>query len=196
MKKDSFFSRLLKLNVFGVNVVGALWVVLIIAISICGWLYFYGLMAPYINKCDFPGCEAGKLIGRKYCREHQEIYDIYEKIKKEEDKAGKSAAQSQESSEEEGTGSGRRTNYHRAAGKVGSKSNAGQSNDGSGSGSKTSTAGKSYSSKDYDPYDVHDYGSSKSFADDKYDEFYDFEDEFEDEDDAYDAAEDYWDDNH
>ncbi len=50
--------------------------------------------------------------------------------------------------------------------------------------------------KKYDQYDVHSYKSSQDFADDKYEEFYDYEDDFEDEDEAYDAAEDYWNENH
>ena len=45
-------------------------------------------------------------------------------------------------------------------------------------------------------YDVHKYSSGQSFADDKYEEFYDYEDDYDDEDEAYDAAEDYWNDNH
>lgn len=55
---------------------------------------------------------------------------------------------------------------------------------------------KSNKSKSYDPYDVHDYKSAQDFADDKYEEFYDYEDDYEDEDEAYDAAEDYWNDNY
>jgi hypothetical protein len=70
-------------------------------------------------------------------------------------------------------------------------------NTSSGSGaSKSSGTGKSKTSKTYDTYDVHDYKSAQEFADDKYEEFYDYEDDFEDEDEAYDAAEDYWNDNH
>ena len=44
------------------------------------------------------------------------------------------------------------------------------------------------------PYDAKDYNSSQDFADDKYEEFYDYEDNYEDEDEAYDGAEDYWND--
>ncbi|MCR4635203.1 MAG: hypothetical protein K5754_03145 [Butyrivibrio sp.] len=55
---------------------------------------------------------------------------------------------------------------------------------------KRDTTGSSSGS--YDPYDVKDYDSAEKFADDKYEEFYDYEDEYEDEDEAYDAAEDYW----
>lgn len=58
---------------------------------------------------------------------------------------------------------------------------------------KTSTKKKTKSSKkNSDPYDVHDYKSAEEFADDKYEEFYDYEDDYEDEDEAYDAAEEYW----
>ncbi len=53
---------------------------------------------------------------------------------------------------------------------------------------------QSTSGSAYDPYDAKDYNSSQDFADDKYEEFYDYEDEYEDEDEAYDAAEDYWND--
>ena len=35
-----------------------------------------------------------------------------------------------------------------------------------------------------------------SLADDKYEEFYDYEDDYDDEDEAYDAAVDYWYDNY
>ncbi len=58
--------------------------------------------------------------------------------------------------------------------------------------------GQSYSSKTTyrDIYDVNDYEDAQSFADDKYEEFYDYEDDFEDEDEAYDAAEEYWYENH
>ena len=45
-------------------------------------------------------------------------------------------------------------------------------------------------------YHVEDYRSSQDFADDKYEEFYDYEDDYEDEDEAYDAAEDYWREHH
>ncbi len=55
---------------------------------------------------------------------------------------------------------------------------------------------KSSSAKDYDLYDVQKYNSAQEFADDKYEEFYDYEGDFEDEDEAYDAAEDYWNENH
>ena len=34
------------------------------------------------------------------------------------------------------------------------------------------------------------------FANDKYEEFYDYEDDYEDEDEAFDAAEDYWREHH
>ena len=50
--------------------------------------------------------------------------------------------------------------------------------------------------KKYDTYHVYDYDSAQAFADDKYEEFYDYEDDYEDEDEAYDAAEDYWRDHH
>lgn len=43
-----------------------------------------------------------------------------------------------------------------------------------------------------DPYNVYAYKSAREFADDKYEEFYDYEDEFDDEDDAWDEAYDYW----
>ena len=50
--------------------------------------------------------------------------------------------------------------------------------------------------KKADTYNVYDYKSAQEFADDKYEEFYDYEDDYEDEDEAYDAAEDYWYDHH
>lgn len=87
--------------------------------------------------------------------------------------------------------------------------------------SKTSSSGKksSYSTKKYntgssyskkkkssysssskkgkaDTYDVHSYKDSQSFADDKWEDFYDYEDDYDDEDEAYDDAEDYWYDNY
>ena len=52
------------------------------------------------------------------------------------------------------------------------------------------------STKKYDPYNVYSYKSAQDFADDKYEEFFDYEDDYEDEDEAYDAAEDYWYDHH
>ncbi len=61
--------------------------------------------------------------------------------------------------------------------------------------SRRSSASSSRSSsfgKKYDQYDVYSYSNAQSFADDKYEEFYDYEDDYEDEDEAYDAAEDYW----
>ena len=66
------------------------------------------------------------------------------------------------------------------------------------SSSSSYSSKKSYSSsrKKYDSYDVYNYRSSQDFADDKYEEFFDYEDDFEDEDEAYDAAEDYWNDHH
>ncbi|MBP5607276.1 MAG: hypothetical protein J6X66_03290 [Lachnospiraceae bacterium] len=38
--------------------------------------------------------------------------------------------------------------------------------------------------------------SAQDFADDKYEEFFDYEDDYDDEDEAYDAAEDYWNEHH
>ncbi len=72
---------------------------------------------------------------------------------------------------------------------------------GKSSASKSSSKSKNKGSssktkKKYDPYDVHDYKSAQDFADNKYEEFYDYEDDFEDEDEAYDAAEDYWREHH
>ena len=55
---------------------------------------------------------------------------------------------------------------------------------------------RSSSMKKYDTYDVYSYSSAQDFADDKYEEFYDYEDDYEDEDEAYEAAEDYWNDHH
>ncbi len=54
----------------------------------------------------------------------------------------------------------------------------------------------SSSGKKKDTYDVYSYKSARDFADDKYEEFYDYEDDFDDEDEAYDAAEDYWREHH
>lgn len=66
--------------------------------------------------------------------------------------------------------------------------------------SKYSSTGKKNSSygsgKKADTYDVHSYKDSTSFADDKWEEFYDYEDDYDDEDEAYDDAEDYWYDNY
>ncbi len=88
---------------------------------------------------------------------------------------------------------------------------SGSSSSGSYSGSSSSSSRSSYSSskstskkssysgsskKTYDSYGVHDYKSAQDFADDKYEEFYDYEDDFDDYDEAYDAAEDYWNDNY
>ncbi len=69
--------------------------------------------------------------------------------------------------------------------KYGSKNNVKNSD-------TTKSSSESSSKKSYDPYDVHKYKSAQVFADDKYEEFYDYEDDYEDEDEAYDAAEDYW----
>lgn len=80
----------------------------------------------------------------------------------------------------------------------GSKYSTGKSYSGSSksstskSGSSKSSSGKSTTKKKYDPYDVYNYKSAQDFADDKYEEFFDYEDDYEDEDEAYDAAEDYW----
>lgn len=59
-----------------------------------------------------------------------------------------------------------------------------------------SNSRSSSSNRKKDTYDVYDYKSAQDFADDKYEEFYDYEDDFEDEDEAYDAAEDYWREHH
>ena len=80
-------------------------------------------------------------------------------------------------------------------------SNAGTSKSSSSGKSKSSSKSKSKSSttkkkSNYDPYDVDKYNSAQEFADDKYEEFYDYEDDFDDEDEAYDAAEDYWNEHH
>lgn len=55
-----------------------------------------------------------------------------------------------------------------------------------------STSKSKSSKKAYDPYDADKYTSADDFAEDKYEEFYDYEDNVEDDDDAYDAAVDYW----
>ena len=49
--------------------------------------------------------------------------------------------------------------------------------------------------KTYDPYDACKYQDADSFADDKFEDFFDYDD-FEDEDEAYEAAVEYWEDNH
>lgn len=63
--------------------------------------------------------------------------------------------------------------------------------------STTNTSSKNGSSsgkngKKSDPYNVYEYKSASAFADDKYEEFYDYEDDFDDEEDAWDEAYDYW----
>ncbi len=60
----------------------------------------------------------------------------------------------------------------------------------------SSATKKKKKKKKKDTYGVYDYADAQSFADDKYEEFYDYEDDYEDEDEAYDAAEDYWYANH
>ena len=60
-------------------------------------------------------------------------------------------------------------------------------------GSGKEKSGYGAARKTYDPYDANEYKSAQDFADDKYEEFFDYEDDYEDEDEAYDAAEDYWD---
>ncbi len=69
---------------------------------------------------------------------------------------------------------------------------AGKASGGSAGSGKTSGSGR----YEYDPYDADDYDSAEEFADEKYQEFYDYEDDFEDHDEAYDAAEEYWNDRH
>lgn len=59
-----------------------------------------------------------------------------------------------------------------------------------------SSSSKKSSKKTKDYYDVYNYRSAQDFADDKYEEFFDYEDDYEDEDEAYDAAVDYWNDKH
>ena len=49
--------------------------------------------------------------------------------------------------------------------------------------------------KTYDPYDACKYQDADSFADDKFEDFFDYDD-FEDEDEAHEAAVEYWEDNH
>ena len=58
---------------------------------------------------------------------------------------------------------------------------------------KSSTSTSKSKWKTYDPYDASEYKDADSFADDKYEEFLDYED-YDDEDEAYDAAVDYWND--
>ena len=82
--------------------------------------------------------------------------------------------------------------------RYGSKSSSkgsSQSNSSGNSEFKNNGSSSSGNKKSYDPYDVHDYKSAQDFADDKYEEFFDYEDDYDDEDEAYDAAEDYWNDN-
>ena len=72
----------------------------------------------------------------------------------------------------------------------------------SGSNNKeTSSSSRKYSktkkkSSYSDTYDVHSYKDATSFADDKCEEFYDYEDDYDDEDEAWDDAADYWYDNY
>lgn len=56
----------------------------------------------------------------------------------------------------------------------------------------SSSSSSNSSSKKKDTYGASKYKSASDFADDYWEEFYDYEDDFDDEDDAWDAAYEYW----
>ena len=123
--------------------------------------------------CDEPGCGNIKASGTRYCTIHYQQYNKSD----------------YSSSYTPSTKSSTKT-YNKSS---------------SSSRSYSSTTKKSYNnsgsyksnkSRRADYYDVNDYDDPDSFADDKYEEFYDYEDDYDDEDEAYDAAVDYWYDNY
>ncbi len=135
--------------------------------------------------CAVTGCYDKPSTGHIYCHRHECREDKC-KSKKEAGSDYCKNHQPKKSTSKSSTGSKYSTG----------KSYSGSKNSTSKSGSSKSSTGKSTTRKKYDSYDVYSYKSAQEFADDKYEEFYDYEDDYEDEDEAYDAAEDYWREHH
>ena len=119
----------------------------------------------HTHKCAMSGCPYGKTAGSNYCSSH---------------KASKTGSYSKKSSY-----STKKTSSSSSTKKYSTESSY-TNNKKKSSYSSSSRKGR------VDTYDVHSYKDSQSFADDKWEEFYDYEDDYDDEDEAYDDAEDYW----
>ena len=122
----------------------------------------------HTHKCAMSGCPYGKTAGSSYCTKHKTSRPF-----------GSSTKNSYSTKKTTSSSSSKKYS-------TGSKS----------SGYKKKTYGSSSKKGRADTYDVHSYKDSQSFADDKWEEFYDYEDVYDDEDEAYDDAEDNWNDNY
>ena len=124
------------------------------------------------HECQEKDCQSKKEADSSYCKNHQPKTST----------SKSSGSKSSSSKSYSGTAKSKTYTY---------KSQTGTSQ----SGNSRSSSGKTIKKK-YDAYDVYNYKNAQDFADDKYEEFYDYEDDYEDEDEAYDAAEDYWREHH
>ncbi len=181
-----------------------------VALIICAGITFAGVhdVEAKEKKCECTGCSSKPISGGRYCSSHT---CIAPGCKNRQYGGGTSYCCSHRCNMQ-GCSSKRTedSNFcstHKSAGKAAeakiwrkvqnSSSNKSTYSTKNKSTGKSSTKKTSSSSKKkYDPYDVYSYKSAQDFADDKYEEFYDYEDDFDDEDEAYDAAEDYWRDHH
>ncbi len=122
----------------------------------------------HTHKCAMRDCPYGKTSGSIYCSKHKKSMSL-------------SSSTKSSYTTKKTTSSSSTRKY-----KFGSKY----------SGYKKKTSSSSSKKNRADTYDVHSYSDPQSFADDKWEEFYDYEDDSEDEDEAYDAAEEYWEENY
>ena len=141
--------------------------------TLCGTSGKDGFNSTVYTKCAYSGCRTRVVSGGKYCSSHT---------------CCKSGCINKRESG---------SNYCSAHKDTNKKPAASTSKTGSASGVNISKK-KSQSStkKKYDRYDVYDYKDAESFADDKYEDFFEEEDDYEDEDEAYDDAVEYWERHH
>ncbi|WP_155832303.1 hypothetical protein [Butyrivibrio sp. MC2013] len=208
MKKENVFKRIIKCLKKRSDIFVVLKWTLIASVVMYGVISINNVVSPRINLCKY--CDEKRLRGKEYCEEHQALYDRIAELDKEIARSLKMAELSHRASEErykklkaefgnssKYKASGKITSSYKKSGKGSSSSYSGsRSSSASSSGSKASTGSKSASSKKFDLYDVYDYNNATDFANDRYEDFFEFEDDYEDEDDAYDAAVDYWNENH
>lgn len=139
--------------------------------------------------CAASGCYASASGSGSYCYSHTCIKDKC-KNKRVEDSNYCSTHEPKADSKKTGTSTKSKTNVKSTTKSKSSSSTSSSSK------SKTSTSkSKSkQSTKKNDSYNSYKYKTADEFAEDKYEEFADFEDDYDDDDEAYDDAVDYWND--
>ena len=147
----------------------------------------------YKHRCEHKGCTSKRVDGSNFCSTHKKEGEaaVAELIKKNGLTSGTVKKVTGNSSSGGSTTKSTTTTKSSSSGSVKTVKKAATS-----SARTTGSSGTKKSTKKYDIYDVYSYKDAQSFADDRYEEFFDYEDDYEDEDEAYDAAEDYWREHH